>query len=572
MRGTSPATLLFVVLAFLSATLLLVLGSRLTFLLDDWEFLVYRPGFSADAILGPHNEHIVVIPVLVYKALLATVGMDSALPFRVASTAVFIASVAVMFVYLRRRLGAWLALVAAASILFLGAAWEDLLWPFQIGYFGSMAAGLGMLLALEREDRRGDLIACLLLALSLGFSSLGLPFVAAAAVAIVCGHRSTWAPRAFVVAIPMALFALWWLGWGREAETSISLANIATAPVFAVDGFASAIASLFGLATPRDEIMILPLDWGRPLLAAAVVLTGWRLWTLGRVPRGLLVVIALALSFWLLGGINEKSGREATASRYVYVGAIFVWLIAGELLRGVRLEWRALAGVFAVAALAGASNLAFLQQMYVTYRNTSDIELADLGALEIARATVDPGFRLDEKIAQTRNVGVQAGAYFAAADSYGSPAFTPAEIAVAPEPARFAADIVLSRALGITFTPRSFGALGGAEAPVVLETAAPGPVSTAGGCLEFGRSAPAAPRILELPVGGAVIETLGGAPAEARLRRFAVDSFPVEAGTVQGGQAVVLDIPADLAEQRWELELRSPGPVRVCGRGQGAGP
>ena len=87
----SPATLLFVALAALSTGALLYLGSRLTFLLDDWEFLVYRPGFTDEAILGPHNEHIVVIPVLVYKALEATVGMDSALPFRVAATAVFIA-------------------------------------------------------------------------------------------------------------------------------------------------------------------------------------------------------------------------------------------------------------------------------------------------------------------------------------------------------------------------------------------------------------------------------------------------------------------------------------------------
>lgn len=562
-RSLLSPTLLFAALAAVSAALLLVLGSRLTFLLDDWEFLVYRPGFTDEAILGPHNEHIVVLPILIYKALLATLGMESALPFRVASTAMFIISVALFFVYLRRRVGDWLALAAAASILFLGAAWEDLLWPFQIGYFGSMACGLGMLLALDREDRRGDVTACVLLALAVAFSSLGLPFVVAAAIAVATGARAAWLARAYVVGVPLALFALWWLGWGREADTSISLANIATAPLFVIDGFASSIASVLGLATPRDEDTIAALDWGRPLLAAAVVLAGWRLWTLGRVPRGLLIVGGLALCFWLLAGINEKPGRTATASRYVYVGAIFSWLIAAELLRGVRLPWRGLLAVFAVTALAVASNLSYLRESYQSYKGTSDLERADLGALEIARETVDPSFRLDEDIAQTAYVGIEAGPYFAAVDDYGSPAFTPAEIATAEEPPRVAADIVLSRALGITFTPQAEAGGPAGPAPVVLgeAVAGSGPES---GCLELDPAPPDSPWVVVLPPGGAVIEARSDS-AEIRLRRFATESFPVEAGTVRPGRAAALAIPPDLAAQPWQLELRSSGASRICG-------
>src|SRR3954467_2716410 len=119
-----------------AAALLLYWGSRLTFLLDDWEFLLYRPGFTADSILTPHNEHISVAPILIYKALLATVGMGSGLPVRVASTIVFLIGAVLLFAYLRRRVGDWLALLGAAVILFLGAAWEDLLWSFQIGFMG----------------------------------------------------------------------------------------------------------------------------------------------------------------------------------------------------------------------------------------------------------------------------------------------------------------------------------------------------------------------------------------------------------------------------------------------------
>ena len=67
--------------------------------------------------------------------------MDSARPFQVAAIATFLTSVALLYAWLRDRTGELAALGGAALVLFLGAAWEDLLWAFQIGYFGSMAAG-----------------------------------------------------------------------------------------------------------------------------------------------------------------------------------------------------------------------------------------------------------------------------------------------------------------------------------------------------------------------------------------------------------------------------------------------
>ena len=59
----------------ISGGLLLYWGSKLTFFLDDWEFLVYRRGFNAHTILDPHGENIVAGPMVVYKLLLAVFGM-----------------------------------------------------------------------------------------------------------------------------------------------------------------------------------------------------------------------------------------------------------------------------------------------------------------------------------------------------------------------------------------------------------------------------------------------------------------------------------------------------------------
>ena len=111
-----------------SGALLLILGARLTFFLDDWEILLGRPGVPAESVLEPHNEHIVVAPALIYKALLATAGLDAQLAFRAVATAAFLISVVLVFVWLRRRIDARLALAGSVVLLFLGAAWEDLLW------------------------------------------------------------------------------------------------------------------------------------------------------------------------------------------------------------------------------------------------------------------------------------------------------------------------------------------------------------------------------------------------------------------------------------------------------------
>ena len=41
----------------------------------------------------------------------------------------------------------------ALPVLFLGAAFDDLLWFASITFLGAMACGLGMLVALDRRDR-----------------------------------------------------------------------------------------------------------------------------------------------------------------------------------------------------------------------------------------------------------------------------------------------------------------------------------------------------------------------------------------------------------------------------------
>lgn len=563
----TPVLLLLIWLFGASACLLLYLGSKLTFLLDDWEFLLYRRDFDLDAILKPHGEHIVVLPVLIYKALLATVGMGSALPFRVVSTALFLLSAALLFAYLRRRVGQWPALAATAVVLFLGAAWEDLLWPFQIGYFGCMAAGLGALLALEAEERRGEALACVLLVLAVLFSSLGLSFAIAAGVHVLLGAERR--RRLYVFLVPLAVYALWWLGWGHTAETAFGLTNVAKTPLYVLNGFAASIASALGLAnhgiTGNHR-----LDWGRAIGVGLIFLTFWRLYRLQRTPHWFWVALALGGSFWIFAGFNQMAGRDPDASRYQYLGVVFLFMVGAELLRaelerGLRLGPKVLALGALVLAFSLASNIeSLVSAWHNTYHPISQLEKADLGALEIAEATVEPGFLLSEDVADTGFVNVDAGSYLSARDAYGSPAYDEAEIAAAPEFARYAADKVLFGALRMELEP-----LPGSAAPARAPLASPKPgeaiVVPGRGCVGVPSDGSVSP-LLSLPRTGVLVRAGDEPIGRFDLQRFAAaGEFPILIEGIGAGEAGKLAIPPDKARTPWKMQLETATPAVACG-------
>jgi hypothetical protein len=514
--------------------------SDLTFWRDEWAFLLHRGGFSPDVFLEPHYEHIAVAPIVVYKGLLALFGMDSPTPFQVVAVATFLLTVALLFVYLRRRVSAWLALAGVLPILFFGSSWDDLLWPFQIGYFGSMAAGIGALLALDREDRAGDLWACALLVVALSFSSVGVPFAVAGAVHVLTGADVR--RRAYVAAVPIALYALWWLGWGHEAENRASLDTLLASPAFVFDGFASNLSSLLGLAGTK-AFETDSFAWGRPLLIGALALAGLRLWRLGRVPRWVLVTVALGLSFWLLAGLNTMIGREPDAGRYQYVGAIFTLLIAAELLRRTRIPRPAVIAALAISAVAALSNFSLLEEYGSGLAGLAAQQRGGLAALELARDRADPGFQLTMENSDVDYLGeLDAGSYFSAVDGYGSPAYDPAQLVAASEPARIAADKVSAAALGITLEPASGG-------------------PPAGDCL-LARPAGAAIEG-DLPPGGALLAVPPRVYANVDLRRYATASFPVKLGRLRGATAA-LRIPPDRSSEPWQIGITATGPVRIC--------
>jgi hypothetical protein len=336
----NPALLCLAMGVIVSGVLQLAWAGNVIFLRDEWPVVLERRGFSASVFLDPHVGHLTAAVVAIYKLLLATFGMSSALPYHVVSTIIYLLAAVLLFVYLRRRAGEWLALMGAVLILFFGAGSADIFSPFQIFFSGSIAAGIGALLALDRDDERGDAIACVSLVAACLFSEAGIAFTIGVLVALAIGRRPLRG-RLYVVLVPLVLYAIWFLGWGHTGPSHLSLHNIASSPAYILDAVSAAIAALAGLASASDA---LPTPSGQQWLPAAFIaalfLAAWRVRVLGRIPRGVWPVLAIGLTFWALAAFNTFYGRDPGNGRYIYPSAVFILLIAGELLRGVRPTWR----------------------------------------------------------------------------------------------------------------------------------------------------------------------------------------------------------------------------------------
>ena len=545
----NPPVLLLAAAMVAAAILTLALTSGATFYGDTWDLLINRRDPTFNTLLQPHNEHLIIVPVLITQLFLRVFGMTSAIPEYVLLMIMLATTAGLLFVYVKRRVGPWLALLASVLLLFFGPAWEVLAWPFEITFCGPMLFGVAMLLALDRKDRRGDIAACIFLTASLGFSGLGIPFIAAAAVAVLQGGSGNRLRRAYVAVIPALLFVIWYLGWGHNAESHMSLHNVLASPRFVADSIATAVGSLFGLGINPVEGAVDPV-WGRAILVALVVGLAYRQLRKPGFSPALWPVAAAAVANWFLTAFNEFAGRVPTASRYQYASAIFIFLILANLLKGIRVSKVALWVVAAATVVAVGPNLVVLKEGADYLKQQAVFTRSDTAAIEIARRTVDPGFQLSPEVAGTPAlVNVLAGGYLEAVDEFGSPAYSTSELRSAPEEGRRQADVVLAKALPLS-TVTHLGAFDSA--------------SDGENCVRVQGGVVASPLEVALSPGLTRIEVAPGPPATFSLRRFAVDEYPVTTEGAPGGSVTVMRIPRDATTRPWYLHVEARQPARVC--------
>ena len=547
-RGVGRPTAVGVALGGLMlavAIVLLVVGRDTTFFFDEWNFILDRRGHAADVFLDGHNGHLSLLPVLAYKGLLETVGLDHYWLYRSLLVVLHLASGALVYALARRRTAPWPAFLAAALVLVLGAAWDDLLWAFQIGFLGSVAAGLAMLLALDRESGRGDALAAVALGASLACSGLGAAFAVAAVTELAVGRR--WRRLAIVCGPPLVLYGLWTLGYGGS---DLRLSNVGDAPAFMVKMASAAAGGLAGVGS----------DFGRALAAIAAIALVWWLSRRPLSARGWGLLAGL-VGYWALTALSRAHLGEPEAPRYIYLGGVLIVLLALEL-TGPRLpaRGRALIVAAALVGFAAVGNLGTLEGGGRGLRDTADGLRAELAAFEL----VQDGVPAELQFTPLRAPQIRAGAYLAAVEDYGSPALTPAELAAAGPAERQAADDVLRRVVPVAPAAGAFAAAGSPPTPVAAAGASATPV---GACLRMAPERSGATVDVGLPPTGLGVSASSAAPAELRVRRFG-DGFPAEAqASVPAGGSATLRLPADDAGTPWVVRLTGSGPLRACGLG-----
>jgi hypothetical protein len=362
--------------------------------------------------LQPHNEHPAMLLRLIYAVLLNTVGMRTYVPYMAVLLALHATTVVLLFELVRRRAGDLIAIGAALLLLVMGAAWENLLWAFQIGFVGSVACGLGALLVVDAAQPR-MWAAMLLLLASLMFSGIGLFFLIAAAVwfALTPERR-----KDIVWLAPVAIaLGVWYLTYGRSgappAPTSLA-GNLGALPLYTLWGLGASVAGLIGEGGLFGPVLL--------LLALAAVGFSWR----RRRPDGFTIGIAAALlAFYVVLGLNRAQigYQQSGSGRYVYEGAVF-WLL---LLAGAArdLPWR---GTWRPALVAcvflACFNSGVLLYAYSAAKTEQMLrEAADLQALAAERT--DPCLQPDGAVDPLVMPQVTSPPdYYRAVDRYGDPA------------------------------------------------------------------------------------------------------------------------------------------------------
>jgi hypothetical protein len=526
--------------------LLLYMGRGLSFFYDDWDFVTHDYGGGLHSLLAAHGGNISVFPAAVYKVLFHLVGLNHYAAYRLAVISLHLLSAGLIFVLAARRVSRAPALLATGLILFLGAAWEDLLWAFQVGYLLSIAGGLAALVLIERDGRRTDIAALLCLIVAAGSSSLGIAIMIG--VGVELAWRRQWR-RAWTVVIPAALYLLWYLGYGESQITNNGLVN---APGFSEDLAGSAFGALVGRA----------LEWGRPLalLGAAVVL--WRLARRAPVSPRLASLLATGISLWMITAAARSTVSSPEASRYVYLGAVVIVLVGVELLRDIAIPRRAVALATPLVAFFAITGLTVMHNGAAGLRATSKTVTAELGAMELAAAYVPPDYQPDPQ----RAPQIVAGPYLHTVRSIGSsPADSPARIASADPPTRTAADDVLlaleaPRLASMATVKRSPLA----PAPAVA-TLVGGTLTQRGPCVDFSASPSVLlTGVLTLPRGGVAIRNGGGGAISLAFDRFGNVFLPSSSAVPPRG-LVTLTFPADRDHTPWQLRLTSSSSLQVCG-------
>lgn len=309
-----------------AAPLLLWLNRNQWFFGDEWAFFSNRLAGWGRVLVEPHNEHWPTVPILVYRALWAAVGLRSYLPYAAVLVVLHLATAHLLWRVMNRAGVAPLVATALAAVFaVLGAGSENLLWAFQMGFVGSVAAGLLHVLLVDHAGAFGrrDVAGWGVAVVGLAFSGIGVTMTAT--VGLVALLRRGVKASVATVAPPAVVSLVWFTtvgrrGLGEGGSTATALSDVTA---YAWTGLSSALERLSGVPGAGVVVMLAVLAWqlrqrevlGRPQALATAMALGAVL---------LFVVVA--------AGRSGLGVAQATTGRYAYIAAALLLPALGVML------------------------------------------------------------------------------------------------------------------------------------------------------------------------------------------------------------------------------------------------
>ncbi len=495
-------------------------GRGLWFYSDEWNVLVtYQNGHWMKGF----NGHLSVIPVAVFRLLLAMFGLLHYLPFQLVGLACYLSASVLLYGFARRRVRPLMAAVAALAVAWFPSATTPLLMPLLMNFSIPVALLLAAWWLLDQERPRADAAAALCLLGGVITSGVGLIALLAVVVELAVS-RSPW--RRWLVIVPaIVVWGAWYLTYYEAVGTSAASGHATHWGFELVSSYANELAA--GWTLGRWLVLA--------LLVGFLVESGVRRrWS----PRAAGLGVAI-VTFVVLSAIRNADLVPLVlpdSDRYLWLVAVLVVCLLVELARGRTVPLGAVA-VFAAVVLVGAVHLHHgLQTFQDGGRKQRQSALTWFAAADALGTQADPrsGLRMNF-------IPVLDGDYLRLAQHYGSPARGVTLSQVASSAASTAADQWMAKQLD----------------PRVLRGPAP-----SGSCTTL--KGTRTRRGARVPAGSTIEVTVGSALVNLRVRRFAPEFSKWSLRLLGAHWVVHLAIPEDHSGIPWYVGTGGAAVVRAC--------
>jgi len=312
------------VVAILSFALSLWINRTTWFLGDDFAILTNRYFAAADgnwsqALLLPHNDHLVALPVLVFIGLGHIFGLNNHLVYMLPAIFMHLAILFAVAIILKNRCVSTLtAFSAVCCVAFMSAGYEVLMMATNMAHVAPIFLGLYQLILVDHEGdiSKRDVAATTLGVIAVLCAGTSIPLIVM--IALFLALQRQFKRAALIAAPPATLWLLWFVKYGTlnhgvkgdtQYTTFNKMAQIAQYVIKGLQGSLEAISHIGGSSTFLIILCFLGL-YKNSIKSKAILM-----------PFCMAVGSVL---FYFITGFSRVTFGEPVSSRYVYLGAIFI--------------------------------------------------------------------------------------------------------------------------------------------------------------------------------------------------------------------------------------------------------